>query len=200
MSRSNGAPRKHPTAWLYLLAILLPIGGCAGTIGLVAKGLDSLTDKVAALPRAATPGAATVELPAGTHEIFYETRAGAGDTSYATTTEKVAAPVDCTLAAPGGADVPLATPSGQTHYSFKGRAGESIYRVEIAKAGKYELACADAAVRTGAAAPAAGDQIVFVAGNLLAEVVKPFVPMGVGFVAGVTLFLAVFFMRRRSVA
>jgi hypothetical protein len=202
MSRSNGAPRKHPTAWLYLLAFLLPIGGCAGTIGMLVGGIDSLTARVAALPRAAAPGVASVELPAGNHELFYETRGEDSGLSYQTNPSVgVAAPVDCALTDASGAEVTLALPHGHTSYSVKGRTGHSIYRVEIGKPGSYRLSCtphgnSDAAA--GTTSP--GDQIVFVGSSLLTGLVKLFVPMVLGVVAGISMFLAVFFMRRRSVA
>ena len=198
MSRSNGAPRKHPTAWLYLLAFLLPIGGCAGTIGLLAGGIDTLTAQVAALPRVAAPGVSQVTLPAGTHELFYETHGEDSGLSYQTNASAgAAAPVDCALTDAGGAQVTLETPHGHTSYSVKRRTGQAIYRATIAKAGEYQLSCSP---HDGAGATSPGDQIVFVGGSLLTGLLKLFVPMVLGVVAGISLFLAVFFMRRRSVA
>jgi hypothetical protein len=201
MASSSYAPRRSPTAWLYLVAFLLPFAGCAASVAMGFSTYDGIKARLATLPRTRTPGEAKVSLERGPLELFYETHGKDDGSAFETSMhggDRKEAPVKCTLHDPTGAEVALHAPYGHTTYHAAGRAGVSIYATDIRYAGEHRVTCTRTD-KAGADATA-GDQLVFVGGSLFRSVLMVFLPAVAGVLGGITLAIAVFFMRRRSVA
>ncbi len=185
-------PRKRPTAWLYLLACLLPIGGCFASAATASSGLGNMGESFAKLPRASVPGDADVTLERGATIVLYETPLAAAGAA--------GAKIDlrCTLRGPDESEVPLTKPSGQSSYTVNRRSARAVFVAEIKQAGVHKLSCLLPQEASADAAPDA--QLVFVSTKIFIGMAKYFVPALLGTLGGITLAIVVFFMRRRSVA
>src|SRR5687768_7729231 len=60
---------KKPSRWWYLVALLLPIGGCGAT---AFQLFNSLPSTVGAFQRVVVPGQGTLQLDTGAYTLFWE--------------------------------------------------------------------------------------------------------------------------------
>jgi len=103
MTRADGSPRRRPSAWFYLLVVLLPIGGCALTVSQMADEVGTINERVAALPRAAASGESKIGLAKGESAVFFVTPTTSSGSSFTKGSDdeaKEPSPVDCTLTSP----------------------------------------------------------------------------------------------------
>jgi hypothetical protein len=199
MTRADGSPRRRPSAWFYLLVVLLPIGGCALTVSQMAEEASTINQRIAALPRAAATGESRIGLAKGESAVFFvspTTSDGSSVTKRASTDAKEPAPVDCTLVSPQGVKVPLETTDDETRFTMNHLEGRLLFAVKHDRAGFYQLSCAYSA--TGAAKARPGDALVFVGADFFKDLATPLLPGIVGALAGIGVWVVVFFSRRRA--
>lgn len=119
---------------MYVLGILMTFGGCGASCGLT---LWQSSDRVAAMQRVVMPGTHELELAAGDHVIYAESRSTVDGTAYAWS----GGTLKCGVESADGQSVPLETSSVDENYSFSGHEGQSMFTFEAATAGRYRLGC-----------------------------------------------------------
>ena len=125
---------RSPSAWFYLLGVLIWFGGCCGGVG---NTLWTVGTSVQDQPRGVFPGELSFDVSAGRHVIFLESKSqvdGAIHTSGGVTD------LNCTVEGPKG-PVAVYPPATSTSYSFSAFAGESLLGFEASSSGTHTLAC-----------------------------------------------------------
>lgn len=120
---------------MYVLGIVLMFGGCGASCGIT---LWQSSIKVDAMQRLVMPGEHEVELAAGSHVIYAETRSTVGGTSHVWH----GGALQCTaVESASSKPAPLSAASMSENYSFGAFEGQSMFELEIATAGRYRIAC-----------------------------------------------------------
>jgi hypothetical protein len=132
---------NRPSAWLYVLGVVLTFGGCGTSCGM---NLWQSQQRVQRLQRLVMPGAHELALAPGKHVLYAESRSTVDGTAYVWH----GGALPCELVRlEGNQPVPLASPSASESYSFGGYEGQSMFTFEVAAAGRHRLTCR---VETGA--------------------------------------------------
>lgn len=127
--------KPPPSAWLYLLGVVLMFGGCGASCGLT---LWHSSAKVDRMLRLVMPGEREGELAAGSYVLYAETHSAVDGTSYAWNGGSLqCAVVDSASNQP----VPIKAATARESYSFGGYAGQSMFEFDIARTGKYRVGC-----------------------------------------------------------
>jgi hypothetical protein len=125
---------KRPSGWLYVLGILMTFGGCGASCGVT---LWQSSERVDGMQRVVMPGTQELELAAGDHVLYAESRSAVDGTAYAWS----GGALKCALADASGQAVPLSSSSMDENYSFSGYEGQSMFTFEAVTAGRYRLTC-----------------------------------------------------------
>lgn len=174
--------KRSPSAWLYLLGVLVWIGGCCGGIG---NTIWAFGTSVQDQPRGTFPGDLHMDLESGRHVIFLETKSTLADGAHASVG---VSGLECDVVGPDGA-VPVYTPAATSTYSFSRFAGESVLGFEARKSGTHGLTCTHD-----------GDETVVLAvgGGLGGDVVGGLRTAALAGFLGLGICVAVFALRRRE--
>lgn len=120
---------------MYVLGIALMFGGCGASCGMT---LWQSSAKVDAMQRLVMPGEHEVELAAGEHVIYAETRSTVGGTSYVWN----GGALQCTaVESASSKPAALSAATMSENYSFGGFEGQSMFELDIATAGRHRVAC-----------------------------------------------------------
>lgn len=120
---------------MYVLGIALMFGGWGASCGI---SFWQTSAKVERLQRMVMPGEHEVELAAGAHVLYAETRSTVGGTSYVWH----GGALQCTaIESASNRPVPLTAARMTENYSFGGFDGQSMFELDIPTAGQYRVAC-----------------------------------------------------------
>lgn len=173
---------RSPSAWFYLLGVLIWFGGCCGGVG---NTIWTVGTSVQDQPRGTFPGELTMELPSGRHIIYLETKSSVDGK---VTVSKGVTDLACDVVGPKG---PLAVypPAANTSYSFSKFNGESVLGFEADKRGAHTMTC-----RHG------GDQpvVLSVGTGLGGDIMAGLTMAWVAALLGIAVLITVFVLRRRS--
>lgn len=126
---------SKPSRWLYLLAVLLVIGGWSMAAMSVFKGISGGLGK--GLTQVLVPGEERLEFEeAGTYTIFHEYESVYKDQVY--NTSDISGLKISVKSEKTGEDIAL-KPSGNSTYSFGSRSARSIFKFDIDSPGSYIL-------------------------------------------------------------
>ena len=126
-----------PSRWLYLLAVLLFIGGWTLAGISVYKGISGGIAK--GLVQVVVPGEEALELDeAGTYTIFHEYESVYNDQVFSNDNDSISG-LKISLRAEGSnEDIPLRAATGSS-YSLGSRSARSLYKFDIETPGNYIL-------------------------------------------------------------
>jgi hypothetical protein len=127
---------KPPSRWYYLIAVLVPIVGCAVTF---ATGFGGLQKKVEAMDRFVMPGQVSLDLKQGTYTGYYEQQSVVDGKVYS---GGALSGLRCVLRSESGEEVPIQNSSMSSSYTLGSYAGTSIFELTPANSAQYQLACA----------------------------------------------------------
>jgi hypothetical protein len=126
---------KRPSGWLYVLGIVMTFGGCGASCGLT---LWQSSERVEHLQRLVMPGAHEIDLAAGDHVLYAESRSTVDGKAYVWH----GGALQCELVASAtNQPVPISASSASESYSFGSYEGQSMFTFDIATAGRHRLAC-----------------------------------------------------------
>jgi hypothetical protein len=151
------------------------------TIGILVaiKLVFAMLDDIEQMERVIVPGERDLQLDAGEHVLYAESRSVVDGVSYQTGSVSLR----CGVRDAAGAEVALDTPNGSTSYAIGGYAGQSMAELHVATAGTYRLTC------TG------GPAVVAVGHGIGARLVSVVVVAFAGF--GLAVLVVVLVRRRR---
>jgi hypothetical protein len=126
---------KRPSGWLYVLGIVMTIGGCGASCGV---SLWQSNERVERLQRMVMPGTHQVELSTGEHVLYAESRSAVDGTVYVWH----GGALQCELIERASEKaVPLSSPSVNENYAFGSYEGQSMFTFEITSPGRHRLTC-----------------------------------------------------------
>jgi hypothetical protein len=126
---------KRPSGWLYVLGVVMTIGGCGASCGVT---LWQSNERVERLQRMVMPGTHQVELLQGEHVIYAESRSTVDGTAYVWR----GGALQCELIeSTSEKAVHLSSPSVDENYAFGGFEGQSMFTFEITSPGRHRLMC-----------------------------------------------------------
>lgn len=168
---------------MYVLGIVMTFGGCGASCGLT---LWQSNERVDRLQRLVMPGAHELDLSAGDHVLYAESRSTVDGTAYVWH----GGALPCELVAIATSQpVPLSTSSVSESYSFDSYEGQSMFTFDVATAGRHRLACD---VETG------GPMVVSVSqGHVLGNMLYPMLAGFLVAAAGLTTILLTWDKRRQ---
>ncbi len=125
---------RSPSAWLYLLGVLVWFGGCCGGVG---NTIWSFGTSVQDQPRGEFPGELQMRVDSGRHVIFQETKSTLGDESH---TSAAVSGLECDVQGPDG-PIPVYPPAAHSTYSFSRFKGESVLGFDSPRSGAHTMTC-----------------------------------------------------------
>lgn len=120
---------------MYVLGIALMFGGWGASCGI---SFWQTSAKVDSMQRLVMPGEHEIELAAGAHVLYAETRSAVGGTSHVWH----GGALQCTVVEiASGRPVPLTATTMSESYSFGAFEGQSMFELDIATTGRHRVAC-----------------------------------------------------------
>ena len=174
-----------PSRLFYVLGALLLAAG----IGSCVSGITGMSKQVDGLARVVVPGEAQVQLEAGEHTIFFESRSRVNGKLYVA---DQLSDLGCAVVDASEQEVKLEHPTGSQSYSFGSFKGESIFELVTPRAGLHTVSCAydeDAEPKV---------VLAFMRGSLFRPILEPILGFFLCFGAGVAVLLVVWNARRRA--
>jgi hypothetical protein len=183
-------PTIRPSGWWFVAAGAIGLVGIAVALGLVVRGVVTMTDTIDDFDRATMPAILQVDIDEpGGYTIYHEVESGPADHIWWGTP-------DLAVTGPGGAPVDLEPYDGVVIYDFGGHDGEAVYSFTADEAGTYTvdasmLRPSQFGVDVVAVGPGLGGGLV---GNIVAAVIVGLLAC----VAGTVLAIVVGVRRGRS--
>lgn len=181
-----------PSAWWYLLAVLVFV---VGEVIVIVFCVTGLIGTLSGLAKVVVPGSGTFTLPEpGKYVVFYEYHSVVGNRTYATPDEAPPG-LECTVAAEdSGREVPLSPATG-SRFTTPSAEGVSLWAFEVQQPGVFVLS---GSYVEGGEGPEVVLSIHHNLKKLLSILSTAMKLTGASFLAALAIALVVFAMRRRA--
>ncbi len=189
---STARERRGPSAWWYLLAVLVfVVGEVIAIVFFVTGSIGTLSG----LAKVVVPGSGTFTLSEpGKYVVFYEYHSVVGNRTYATPDEAPPG-LECTVVAEDtGRDIPLSPATG-SRFTTPSAQGVSLWAFEVQQPGVFVLS---GSYPEGEGGPEVVLSIHHSLKKLLSILFTAMKLTGVSFLAALAIALVVFSMRRRA--
>lgn len=136
--------KKRPTGWLYVVGVLVIVGGCTASLG---GGFWHVMSSVERLQRVPTPGSQALELERAGYHVYAESRSLVDGAVYRSSGWPA---LRCSLRTASGERLAIREPTFYESYDMFHYRGTSLFEFDTDVPGTYWLTCETA---DGAAGP-----------------------------------------------
>jgi hypothetical protein len=169
---------------MYVVGVLVMIGGCGASIG---GAIWQSLSRVEGMQRVVIPGSHELALEAGTYKIYWESRSVVDGAMHITTGH---ASVRCVLTTASDESVDIRNVSFGEEYTFGSYKGDALFDVHIVRPGAHRLSCEVSGGTTSGGVLAIGRGLAL--GGILIGVLGAVLAFGLG----LFIILATAFRRR----